>query len=384
MKRIGWTKAIAALLLSAAMTTVAAAQIKVGVIVSGTGPGAALGQPQLKSIPVLPTEIGGQKVVYIQLDDESDATKAALATRKLIQEEKVDIIIGSSLTPNTLAMIPVAAEAQTPIITLSASGAVVFPLDDKKRWVYKIVPNDVIMANVIARYMAKQGVKRLGYIGFSDAYGEGYYNDLSKVAPGLGIQLTTHEVYARNDNSVTGQVLKVLATNPDAVFIAAAGTPAVLPHKALRERGYKGPIYHTHGISTPEFIRLGGADVEGSIFAGEAFTIAEDLPENSPFRSPTLTYINSYRKQHNQDPNLFGAHIYDALSLLAVAGPNALKKAKPGTVEFRIALRDELEKIKDLPLNNGLFNFSPTDHGGHDERSAFLIKIEGGKFRAVK
>ncbi len=266
-------KSLAATVVLAAAVAIAptgaSAQIKVGITVSASGPGAALGQPQMRTVQALPKEIAGQKVTYIALDDESDPTKAVQNARKLITDEKVDILIGSSLTPVSLPLIDIAHETKTPLLTLAAAAVMVQPLDDKKKWVYKVVPNDDLMAKVILAYIAKSGVKKLGYIGVSDGYGEGYYKELSRLAPTMGIELTTHEVYARSDASVTGQVLKVIATKPDAVFIASAGTPAVLPQRALRERGYKGPIYQTHGVATEEFIKLGGKDVEGAVFAGE-------------------------------------------------------------------------------------------------------------------
>jgi branched-chain amino acid transport system substrate-binding protein len=378
--------AMAALVAAAAIgSTGAFAQIKVGLTLSASGPGAALGQPQMRTVQALPKEIAGQRVIYITLDDESDPAKAAQNARKLITEEKVDVLIGSSLTPTSLPLIDIAFETKTPLLTLAAAAMVVQPLDDKKKWVYKVVPNDDLMAKVILAHIAKTGVKKLGYIGVSDGYGEGYYKELSRLAPTMGIELTTHEVYARSDASVTGQVLKVIATKPDAVFIASAGTPAVLPQRALRERGYKGPIYQTHGVSTEEFIKLGGKDVDGAVFAGESFTIAHDLAAKDPFKKPTEEYINAYKAVHNnQIPNLFGAHVWDFVVLLGRAAPNALKAGKPGTPEFRAALRDELEKSKDVYLNNGLSNITPTDHNGYDERSAFLIKVEDGQFRLVK
>jgi branched-chain amino acid transport system substrate-binding protein len=382
LKSVAATFAVAAV--AAAMPHVASAQIKVGLTVSASGPGAALGQPQMRTVQALPKEIAGQKVTYIALDDESDPAKAVQNARKLITEEKVDVLVGSSLTPVSLPLIDVAAETKTPLLTLAAAAVMVQPLDDKKKWVYKVVPNDDLMAKVILAHIAKSGVKKLGYIGVSDGYGEGYYKELSRLAPTMGIELTTHEVYARSDASVTGQALKVIATKPDAVFIASAGTPAVLPQKALRERGYKGPIYQTHGVATEEFIKLGGKDVEGATFTGEAFTIANDLAPNDPFRKPTEEYVKAYQAAHNQAPNIFGAHVWDIAVLLGRAAPNALKAGKPGTPEFRAALRDELEKGKDVYLNNGLSNMTSTDHNGYDERSAFLIKVEDGKFRLAK
>lgn len=384
MRPTVWVTAAAALAIGIFVHDAANAQIKVGITVSASGPGAALGQPQLKTVQVLPREIGGQKVTYIALDDESDPTKAAQNARKLIVEEKVDVLIGSSLTPVSLPLIDMAMENKTPLLTLAAAAVLVQPLDEKRKWVYKVVPNDDLMAGVILKYIAKSGVKKLGYIGVSDGYGEGYYKELARLAPGLGITLTTHEVYGRGDASVVGQTLKIIATKPDAVFIASAGTPAVLPQKALRERGYQGPIFQTHGVATEEFIKLGGKDIEGAIFAGESFTIAHDLAANNPFKASTVEYVDAYRAVHNQAPNLFGAHLWDVVALLKRAAPTALKVAKAGTPEFRIALRDAFERSKDVYLNNGLSNISPTDHNGYDERSAFLIKVESGQFRLAK
>src|SRR3954463_3721326 len=362
----------------------AQAQIKVGITMSASGPGAALGQPQSKTVAALPKEIAGQKITYFALDDESDPTKGAQNGRKLITEEKVDVLIGSSLTPGSLPLIDIAAEAKTPLMTMAAAAVLVTPMDDKRKWVFKVVPNDDIMANAILKYIGKTGAKTLGYIGVSDAYGEGYYKVLSEVAPKLGVTLTGHEVYARSDTSVTGQVLKIIATKPDAVFIASAGTPAVLPQKALRERGYTGPVYQTHGVATEEFIKLGGKDVEGVIFSGEPFTIANDLEESSPFKKVANDYLARFEKANGTKGNIFGAHLFDSFVLLQNAIPKALKAAKPGTPEFRAALRDELEKTKNVYLNNGLSNMTPTDHNGYEPSSVFFIKVENGAFHLVK
>ncbi|WP_159010363.1 ABC transporter substrate-binding protein [Bradyrhizobium sp. S69] len=363
----------------------AQAQIKVGITMSGSGPGAALGQPQTKTVAALPKEIAGQKITYFALDDESDPTKGAQNARKLIAEEKVDVLIGSSLTPVSLPLIDIAAESKTPLLSLAAAAILVTPMDEKKKWVFKVVPNDDIMANAILKFIASWGLKTLGYIGVSDAYGEGYYKVLSETAPKLGITLTGHEVYARSDASVTGQVLKIIASKPDAVFVASAGTPAVLPQKALRERGYKGPIFQTHGVATEEFIKLGGKDVDGAIFTGEAFTVVNDLPADSPFRKTTANFIDAYKAANGgATPSIFGAHLWDSMTLVEHAIPAALKVAKPGTEEFRAALRSEIEKTKDLALNNGLSNMTPDNHNGYDERSAFVIMVKDGGFHLVK
>ena len=381
--RYGMVAALA-LTVSLAALQAAQAEIKIGITVSASGPGAALGQPEMKAVGALPSEVAGEKVTYIALDDESDGTKSAQNMRKLITDEKVDAMIGSSLTPTSLPLVDIAFESKTPLMTIAASGALVAPMDDKRKWIFKVVPNDALMAKAIADFIAKKGVKTLGYLGVSDAYGEGYYNELSKLLPQHNITLTTHEVYARSDTSVTGQVLKIISTKPDAVFIASAGTPAVLPQKALRERGYTGPIYQTHGVATEEFIKLGGKDVEGVIFSGEPFTIANDLEESSPFRKVANDYLTRFEKANGSKGNIFGAHLFDSFVLLQNAIPNALKAAKPGTPEFRAALRDELEKTKNVYLNNGLSNMTPTDHNGYDPSSVFFIKVENGAFHLAK
>ncbi|QUS42422.1 ABC transporter substrate-binding protein [Tardiphaga alba] len=360
------------------------ADVKIGITVSASGPGASLGQPQMKTVGALPKEIAGEKITYIALDDESDPTKGAQNARKLVLDEKVDILIGSSLSPVSLPLVDIAAENKTPLLTLAAAAAIVAPMDEKRKWAFKVVPNDDLMAEAILKYIGKTGVKTIAYIGVSDAYGEGYYKVLADLAPKLGIKLLGKEVYARSDASVTGQVLKTISLKPEAVFIASAGTPAVLPQKALRERGYKGPIYQTHGIATDDFVKLGGKDVDGAIFAGEAYTIADDLEAGNPFKKITSEYIEAYKKSQNQSPVIFGAHLYDSMQLVANALPSALKAGKPGTPEFRSAIRDSLELTKNVYLNNGLSNMSPADHNGYDERSAFLIKLDQGKFRLLK
>ena len=385
MSRPKFGVSVAALALLACSSTIALAQIKIGITVSASGPGAALGQPQLKTIASLPKEIAGQSVTYIGLDDESDATKAVQNVRKLIADDKVDVVVGSSLTPVTMPLIDVAAENKIPLMTLAAAAALVQPMDDKRKWVFKVVPNDDLMAAAIMKIIARSGVKKLGYIGFSDGYGEGYWKELSALAPKSGIELTTHEVYARSDASVTGQILKLIASKPDAVFIAAAGTPAVLPQKALRERGYAGPIYQTHGIVTEEFLKLGGKDVEGAMFTGEAFTIAGDLPAESPSRKATEAYVSAFKAANGgASPNMFGAHLWDSIQLVARAAPAALARAKAGTPEFRAALRDEIEKGKDVYLNNGVSTMTPTNHNGYDDRTPIPIKIENNQFHLMK
>jgi branched-chain amino acid transport system substrate-binding protein len=360
------------------------AQIKVGVSISTTGPAASLGIPEKNTFGLLPSEIGGQKVQYIVLDDASDATQAVKNARKLVSEDKVDLLIGSSITPTSLAMLEVAAETETPMITIAGAARIVEPMDAKRRWVFKTTQHDGQMANAITQHMANNGVKTMGFIGFSDAYGEGWYGEITKYAPARKIKVTANERFARTDTSVTGQVLKMMAANPDAILIAGSGTPAALPQKALRERGYKGKIYQTHGVANSDFLRVCGADCEGTYVPVGPVLVANQLPDANPVKKTALAYSSKYGAAFGKDSvSTFGGHAWDASLLLAEAAKTALPKAKPGTKEFRAALRDSLEGIKNLPASHGIFNMSPANHQGLDQRSQVMVKVEKGAWKYV-
>ncbi|MFC5512605.1 ABC transporter substrate-binding protein [Massilia jejuensis] len=360
------------------------AQIKVGVSISTTGPAASLGIPEKNTFALVPNEIGGQKVQYIILDDASDATQAVKNARKLISEDKVDILIGSSVTPTSLAMLEVAAETETPMITIAGAARIVEPMDAKRRWIFKTTQHDGQMATAITQHMSNAGVKTMGFIGFADAYGEGWYGETSKFAPARKIKIVANERFARTDTSVTGQVLKLMAANPDAILIAGSGTPAALPQKALRERGYKGKIYQTHGVANSDFLRVCGADCEGTFVPVGPMLVANQLPDSNPVKKTALAYVNKYTAAHGKDSvSTFGGHAWDAAVLLEAAAKTALPKAKPGTREFRAALRDSLEGIKNVTASHGVFNMSPTNHQGLDQRSQVMVKIEKGAWKYV-
>jgi len=366
----------------AAVAVQAYADINIGVSVSATGPAASLGIPEKNTFALMPTTIAGQKINYIILDDASDTTKAVTNTKKLISEDKVDAIIGSTITPNSLAMIDVVAEAETPMIAMAASARIIDPMDAKRHWVFKTPQNDAQMAVAITGHMSKTGVKTAAFIGFSDAYGEGWWNEFSKIAEARHIKIVANERYNRSDTSVTGQVLKLISANPDAILIAGSGTPAALPQVALKEKGYKGTIYQTHGIANPDFLRVGGKNVEGTWLPAGPVLVASQLPDSNPLKKSALTYVQKYEAAHGAGSfSTFGAHAWDAGLLLANAVPLALKKAKPGTKEFRAALRDALETTKELPGAHGVFNMSPTDHLGFDQRAYVMVQIKDGKWK---
>ena len=363
-----------------ALALAAHADITVGVTVSATGPAASLGIPEKNTVDIMPRTIGGQKVNYIVLDDASDTTAAVTNARRLITESKVDIILGSTTTPNSLAMLDVVSESQTPMISLAASARIVEPVDAKRRWVFKTPQNDIMMALAIAQHMADNGIKTVGFIGFADAYGEGWLQEFGKAAGLKGIQLVATERYNRTDSSVTGQVLKVVGANPQAVLVAGSGTPAALPQKALKERSYGGRIYQTHGVANNDFLRVVGADGEGTLLPSGPVLVAAQLPATHPAKKSALEYVSAYEAKFGKGSvSTFGAHAWDAGILMKAAVEAALKKgAQPGTPAFRAALRDALEGAKEVAGAHGIFTMSANDHNGLDQRGRVMVKIQQG------
>jgi branched-chain amino acid transport system substrate-binding protein len=376
----------AGLMLALGLTTAAHAAdpVRVGVVLSETGPGASLGIPEGRSIRLLPKEFGGQPVEWIVLDDGSDTTRAVTNMRKLITDNRVDAVVGSTVTPASIAMVEVAAEQKVPTISLAGSATIVSPVDEKRRWVFKTAQNDSLMATAVADHMAKAGVKRLALVSVSDSYGDGWLGIFKPLMEQRNIAVVADERYARTDTSVTGQMLKVTSARPDAVFIISAGTPAALPAKTLRERGFRGAMYQTHGVANSDFLRVGGKDVEGTILPVGPVVVADQLPETHPSRDIARQYRDAYEAAHGAGSvSAFGSYAYDAGILLQNAIPVALKTAQPGTPEFRTALRDALEGLKGVVYVNGTANMSTTDHVGQDQNARVMAVIKDGKWQAL-
>ena len=370
---------LVALSLAGAVTS-ALADITVGVTLAATGPAASLGIPEKNTVALLPTSIGGQKVNYVVLDDATDPTAASRNARKLTSEDKADVIIGSSTTPTTAAVLEVAAETKTALITLAPVGASA----DKAAWVFHMPQPVSVMAGPIGAHMAANGVKTVAFIGYSDGYGDLWLKELNNVIGPKGIRLVASERYGRTDTSVAGQALKIIAANADAVLVAGSGTPGALPQITLVERGYKGRIYQTHGVANNDFLRVGGKNVEGAILPVGPILVAEQLPDSHPSKKPSLEYIKAYEGAYGAGSrSTFGAHAWDASLLLQRAIPEALKKAKPGTAEFRSALRDAMENVKELAATHGVFSYSPSNHNGLDSRAAVMVHVENGAWKVL-
>ena len=373
-------------LLLAALTSLIApaaqAQLKIGVIASATGPTAAVGIPQKNSAALLPKKIGGLDVEYTVLDDASDSSQTVALIKKLLTDN-VDAIIGPSGSPNSMAALQFVSDAKTPMLAPVGTTAVVLPMTDQKRWVFKTTQNDSLICEALVAHMVKKGVKTVGFIGFNDAYGESWHGVFVAMIEKVGIKLIVDERFQRTDQSVIGQATKIVAANPDAVLIGAAGGPTVLPHVTLVERGYKGQIYQTHGAATPDFVRLGGKTVDGAVMAASLMLVLDQVPDSNPAKKQALEYIAAYEKMYGTKPATFGANVFDAGLLLQRAVPEALKKAKPGTPEFRSALRDALESVKDLVGTQGVYTMTAADHSGFDRRGRELMTLHEGKWQLI-
>ena len=376
--RIRFALAALPLLLSFA----AQAQMKVGVIASATGPTAVVGIPQKNTVALLPKKIGSVDVEYTFYDDASDSSQTVALIKKLLLDN-VDAIIGPSGSPNSMAALQFVAEAKTPMLAPVGTTAVVLPMDEQKRWVFKTTQNDDLICSALVAHMTKHGVKTLGFIGFNDAYGESWYRVLVPMIEKAGIKLVANERFQRTDQSVTGQAAKIIAANPDAVLVGAAGGPTVLPQTTLVERGYKGQIYQTHGAATPDFMRLGGKSVEGTVMAASLMLVLDQIGDANPSKKVALDYIGAYEKIYGAKPATFGANVYDAGLLLQRAVPEALKKGKPGTAGFRAALRDALEQTRELVGTQGVYTMTAADHSGFDRRGRELMQLKDGAWRLI-
>jgi branched-chain amino acid transport system substrate-binding protein len=370
--------------LGAALAALAAgpalADITIGVTVSATGPAAALGGPQKNTATILPDSIAGEKVNWVVLDDATDPAQAAKNVGRFLTENHADVVIGSSTTANTAAIVDAVTESGTPLMALA-------PLDlppEKGKWVFRLPQNNALMAKALIDHMSAHGVKTIAFIGFADVYGETWLKTVTPMFEAAGIKLIATERFQRTDTSVTGQVLKIVAAHPDAVLVVGAGTPAALPHIALVERGYTGQIYQTHGAPSKAFLQVGGKSVEKGVYVLGPLLVWDQLPDGAPTKKTSAEYARLYEAKFGAGSlSSFGGHMWDAWTLVAHAVPVALKKAKPGTPEFRSALRDAIESEKDVVGVHAVFNLSPTDHFGHDTRARVLVRAENGSFKLL-
>ena len=384
LNRIRTFAAIAAGLGALSAAGAWAADLKVGFITSLSGPVSSLGIPYdkgMKAAVAYKSEVGGRKVQVIQLDDASDPSTAARNARKLIEEDKVDVIIGTAGAPGSLAIAGVARETKTPLISIANAD---LPGDDGA-WMVTLPQPAPLMMGAMVEKMKQSGVKTVAYIGYSDAWGDLVYDALTKSAPAAGIKVVSNERYARSDSSVAGQVLKIVALRPDAVITGASGTPGALPYLALQERGYKGKIYGMHSLINPDFIRVGGPSVEGLLAPTGPVVVAEQLPDANPMKKIAMDFRSAFQKANGAPPtDTFSAYSFDAWLIYLDAAQRALAtKAEPGTSQFRVALRDAIVSTKELVGTHSVYNFKPTDRYGSDDRSRVVVRLDKGQWKLV-
>ena len=369
-----------ALSLAALLAMPAAAQtseITIGISISTTGPAAALGVPERNALDFVPKEIGGVPLKVIVLDDGGDPTNATTNARRFVTESRADIIIGSSTTPPTIAMSNVANEAGIPHLSLAP-----FPVTPERAKWSVVLPQPVpIMGKILYEHMKAHNVKTVGYIGYSDSYGDLWFNDFKTQGVPMGLTLVDEERFARPDTSVTGQVLKLVAANPDAILVGASGTAAGLPQTELRARGYQGLIYQTHGAATMDFIRIAGPAAEAVIMASGPVMNPEGQADSALTKKPGLALDTAYEAKYGANTrSQFAGHAFDAFEVLKRIVPAALKTAKPGTAEFREAIRQAFISEREIAASQGVYNWTDKDRSGLDDRSRILLTVKNGKY----
>lgn len=366
--------AAAALTLSGA----ALADITIGVSLSLTGPGSGLGIPMQNQLKLFPSSIAGEKVNLIVLDDASDPGKGVQNAKRLTTDDKADVLIGSCLTPVAAAMSEVANTSKT----VQLAGSPVGLPPGKDEFVFRLPQSNTVMGHAVAEHMKKQGVKTIGFLGYTDAYGEQWLKDFTPLAEAAGMKIVAVERFTRTDTSVTAQALKLVSANPDAILVVASGSGAAMPQMGLVERGYKGKYYQTHAAATKDLMRVGGKAVEGTFVVSGPAVIAEQLPDSHPSKKVAVDFVQKYEKAVGAGlRNQFAGHAYDAQVALEKAVPLALKKAKPGTPEFRVALRDALETMGRTVFAHGVMNWSKTDHWGYTLDTGVMLKVVNGDFK---
>jgi len=362
-----------------------AADLTVGFVTSLSGPGASIGIPYEKGIlagHAYADKAGDQKIKLIRLDDASDPSATARNARKLVQEEKVDVLVGTSGVPGTVAMSVVAAETKTPMISLTPASQ---PQSPNGQWLISIPQPTTLMVSAVVDEMKKANIKKAAYIGFSDSWGDLVYDALMKTVGGAGIEVLTNERYARADTSVAGQTLKIIAARPDAVITGGSGTPGALPYLALAERGYKGGLYGTHALINPDFVRVGGQAVEGVIAPTGPVIVAEQLPDSNPTKKESLEFRQVYEKTNGAPTrDAFSAYSFDAWLVLLDSARRALAKAQPGTDAFHEAFKDAMLATREIVGTHGVYNFKPGDFYGVDERSRVLVQLKNGKWQLLQ
>ena len=356
----------------------ALADITIGVSLSLTGPASGLGIPIGNQIKLWPTSIAGEKLKVIVLDDATDPTNGVKNAKRFVTDDKVDTTRGRAPPPVPTPRAAAAGEAAR--VLLAFPPAVLAP--GKDAWTFRLPQSNSVMAHAMVGLMKKQGIKTVGFLGYTDAYGESWLKDFTAEAEKNGIKVIATERFARSDTSVTAQALKLTSANPDAMLIVASGSGAAMPHMAIVDRGYKGKIYQTHAAASRDLMRVGGKAVEGAYVVSGPAVIAEQLPDSHPSKKVAVEFVGQYEKAYGAGSrNQFAGHGYDAILVMEKAVPMALKKAKPGTKEFRAALREAFETMGRTVVAHGVLNWTKDDHWGFTPETGVMLKVVNGDWK---
>jgi branched-chain amino acid transport system substrate-binding protein len=359
----------------------AAEPIRIGMIVSATGPASFLGEPQKNTARMLEEDLNkaggllGRRIEITVYDDETDATKAVTAAERLLKRDRVVTIVCPSTSGNTLALVPKMEEAKVPLVSCAAARRIVEPVHP---WIFKVAPSDILAARKIFSYLKGQGIGRIAILTASDAYGAGGREDMKELAPQMGITLVADEVYGPKDTDMTAQLTKIKGTDARALIVWGTNPgPAVIARNRV-QLGMKTPLYMSSGVASKKFIELAGPEnAEGILLPAGRLIVEEQVPASSPQKKVLAGYVTEYEGRFKQPVSTFGGHADDGIMLVAQAIRNA-KAAEPS------AIRDALEKVQGFWGTAGEFNFSATDHAGLTEDAFVMVRITQGDWQMIK
>nr|WP_322789570.1 ABC transporter substrate-binding protein [Castellaniella defragrans] len=357
------------------LTAQAADPIKIGSVLSTTGPAAFLGDPEAKTLEMYVESINkdggvlGRQLQLVHYDDGSDANKANGFTKRLIFDDKVDVIIGGTTTGATMSMVPLVEKAEIPFISLA--GAVVV-IDPVKKWVFKMPHTDRMAAEKVFEDMKKRGISKIALVSETSGFGQSGKKESETVASKYGIDIVAQEVYGPKDTDMSPQLTKI-KNNPavQAVFIFGLGQGPALVQRNYKQLDIKLPVYESHGVCSEEFIKLARDAAEGTRLPCAALVVAQDLPDSDPQKPVVTGYAKAFQERWKQDVSTFGGHAYDGLMVYL----DAVKRA--GSTD-KAKVRDAIESTKGLMGTGGEFNMSATDHMGLDLSAFRMLEIKGG------
>lgn len=376
--RLGGALVIAFGLVAAAH---AADPIKIGSVLSVTGGGAYLGDPELKTLQLYVERINkeggvlGRPLELVHYDDGTDASKANAFAKRLIEDDKVDIIVGGTTTGSTMSMVPLVEKAGIPFISLAGGVPIIAPV---KKWVFKTPQTDRMAAEKVFQDMKKRGFTKVALLSETSGFGQSGKKESEAVVGNYGVTLVANETYGPKDTDMTPQLTKIKGT-PDvqAVFVFGFGGPPAIVTKNYKQLGITLPMYQSHGVASDEYIKLSGAAAEGVRLPSGAILVADKLPANDPQKAVTTAYRKTYSERFKEDASTFGAYAYDGL-MMAV---DAIKRA--GSTD-KAKVRDAIEQTKGFVGTTGVFNMSPTDHMGLDLSSFRLLEVKNGDWAIVQ